>query len=519
KSKQVRSPHSAVDPIMLEIFNNRFMYIAEQMGTILQKTAYSVNIRERRDFSCALFDVKGNLIANAPHIPVHLGSMEECVKAVIKRQPKMYQGDAYLINNPYLGGTHLPDVTLISPFFYKNSKPAFYLASRAHQADIGGITPGSMPAQSKSIEEEGVMITDFKLLDKNKLRETEYLNLLSTAKYPARNTHNNFADIQAQIAANYKGQQEMIKLIEEYNLGTVNAYVRHIQTNATFCVKQVVKKLKDGRYKLVMDNGIVINVSVRVARLNNTITLDFSGSSVHQSNNFNTPKAVCYAAILYVFGTLVEKNIPLNHGCLKPIKIIIPKASFLHPVKPAAVVAGNVEVSQNIVDALFAALNCLAASQGTMNNISFGNETLQYYETLCGGAGAGPGFNGASAVHTHMTNSLLTDPEVLEKRFPLYVKQYKIRKNSGGAGQWNGGDGIIREIEFLQSMVVSILSSRRQQPPFGMHGGKNAACGENWLIKASGSKQKLSGTVTVEVKNGDRIIIKTPGGGGWGAQE
>ena len=510
------------DPVMLEIFNNLFRSIAEQMGITLQNTSYSVNIKERLDFSCAIFDQQGQLVANAPHIPVHLGSMSETVHSLIKTKGNnLKSGDVYILNNPYNGGTHLPDITVITPVFpqlktFTKSKPLFYVASRGHHADIGGITPGSMPPSSKNIEEEGVLIDNFQLVEQGNFRERELLNLLTQGKYPVRNSQQNIADLQAQIAANKKGVEELYRLIEHYGLETVEAYMNHVQDNAEASVRKVINVLKDGNFTCELDNGGKIQVAITINRKYRSAKIDFTGTSPQLSNNFNAPPAVCKAAVLYVFRTLVNDDIPLNYGCLKPLEIIIPEGCMLNPQYPGAVVAGNVETSQNITDCLYGALGIMAASQGTMNNFTFGNEKYQYYETICGGSGAGDNFNGTDAVHTHMTNSRLTDPEVLEWRFPVLLESFSIRANSGGKGYFCGGNGVIRRVRFLESMTAGILSSRRVISPFGLQGGEAGVVGKNYVKLRDGTKKELSNTAVVEMQPGDVFVIETPGGGGFG---
>lgn len=515
---------TTVDPVLLEVFNNLFMNIAEQMGLQLQNTAYSVNIKERLDFSCALFDQEGNLIANAPHMPVHLGSMGESIKTVIRENAgKMSPGDVYVLNDPYHGGTHLPDVTVITPVYLGPSgddKPLFYVGSRGHHADIGGITPGSMPPFSTRIEEEGVQINNVKLVDKGTLREAEMIALLSGktggAKYPSRNPAQNMADLKAQIAANEKGVQELRKMVGQFGLDVVQAYMRHVQDNAEESVRRVITKLKDGAFTLPLDNGAQIQVAIRVDTKNRGAEIDFTGTSPQQTNNFNAPTAVCMAAVLYVFRTLVDDDIPLNAGCLKPLKVIIPPGSMLNPNPPASVVAGNVETSTCITNALYGALGVMAASQCTMNNFTFGNERHQYYETISGGAGAGEGFNGTSVVQTHMTNSRLTDPEVLEFRFPVRLDSYEIRQGSGGNGQWKGGNGGIRRVRFLEDMTASILSNGRKHGAFGMAGGEPGQVGINRVVRGDGRVEELDHIGQAEMKPGDVFEIHTPGGGGYG---
>ena len=510
------------DPVLLEIFNNLFRAVAEEMGVTLQNTSYSVNIKERLDFSCAMFDQQGQLVANAPHIPVHLGSMGESVRSLIQAQGKgLKAGDVYLQNNPYNGGTHLPDITVITPVFLDFPTPHFplphfYVASRGHHADIGGITPGSMPPDSTSIEEEGVLLDNVKLVDQGHFLEEELREILTKGPYPVRNLAQNIADLQAQIAANEKGVQELQKLVNRYGLATVQTYMQHVQDNAEECVRRVIGRLQDGEFSYPMDDGSQIAVRVTVDSAQRCARIDFSGTSPQRPNNFNAPLAVTKAAVLYVFRTLVEDDIPLNAGCLKPLEIHVPAGSMLNPTYPAAVVAGNVEASQAVTDALYGALGAMAASQGTMNNLTFGNAQYQYYETLCGGSGAGPGFPGTDAVHTHMTNSRLTDPEVLEWRFPVRLREFAIRSHSGGAGQYPGGNGMIRRIEFREPMTAAILSNRRTIPPFGLAGGAPGQVGKNTVIRADGSVEVLPGQATVAMEPGDQLRIATPGGGGFG---
>ncbi|MGR9101310.1 MAG: hydantoinase B/oxoprolinase family protein, partial [Gammaproteobacteria bacterium] len=512
-----RAIGTRVDPVMLEIFNRLFMSIAEQMGFVLQNTAYSVNIKERLDFSCAVFDGEARLIANAPHIPVHLGSMGESVNALLASEAdNMSPGDVYLTNSPYHGGTHLPDMTVVTPVFDQNGALLFFVGSRGHHADIGGKTPGSMPPDSRSIEEEGLFVACLKLVSGGKFQESTLRNWLASGSFPARNPEQNIADLKAQIAANEKGRLELQRMVGHYSLETVKAYMRHVQDNAEESVRRVIDSLKDGSFVYAMDEGAEIAVSIKVDRRGRRATVDFTGTSRQLESNFNAPEAVCKAAVLYVFRTLVQDDIPLNAGCLRPLNIVIPKGSMLSPVFPAAVVAGNVETSQYIVDALYGALGVMAGSQGTMNNFTFGDERYQYYETICGGAGAGADFDGCSAVQTHMTNSRLTDPELLEWRFPVMVDEFSIRRGSGGAGVRNGGDGVVRRIRFLEPMTVGILSSHRLHPPFGLQGGAPGKPGENRLDKASGSVIPLAGCATFKVKTDDTVVIETPGGGGFG---
>jgi 5-oxoprolinase (ATP-hydrolysing) len=508
-----------VDPVMLEVFNNLFMNIAEQMGLQLQNTAYSVNIKERLDFSCALFDASGNLIANAPHMPVHLGSMSESIKTVIARNAgAMKPGDVYALNDPYHGGTHLPDVTVVTPVWDDaQADILFYVGSRGHHADIGGITPGSMPPFSTRVEEEGVQIDNVKLVDQGHLREREMLALLASGEYPSRNPQQNLADLKAQIAANEKGVQELRRMVAQFGLEVVQAYMGHVQDNAEESVRRVITKLKDGAFTLPLDNGAQISVAIRVNAAQRSAEIDFTGTSAQLENNFNAPTAVCMAAVLYVFRTLVGDDIPLNAGCLKPLKVIIPEGSMLNPQPPASVVAGNVETSTCITNALYGALGAMAAGQCTMNNFTFGNARHQYYETISGGSGAGPDFDGTSVVQTHMTNSRLTDPEVLEFRFPVRLESYAIRAGSGGAGRWRGGDGGVRRVRFLEAMTASILSNGRHHGAFGMAGGSPGLPGVNRVERADGRVEPLDHIGSVAMEPGDVFVIETPGGGGYGA--
>ena len=507
---------TSVDPVLLEVFNNLFMNIAEQMGLQLQNTAYSVNIKERLDFSCALFDAAGNLIANAPHMPVHLGSMGESIKTVIRENVgTMQPGDVYVLNDPYHGGTHLPDITVITPV-YLADKPTFYVGSRGHHADIGGTTPGSMPPFSTRIEEEGVQIINFKLVDRGVLQEAQIIELLQSGEYPSRNPQQNLADLKAQIAANEKGVQELRKMVEHFGLDMVQAYMRHVQDNAEESVRRVITRLKDGSFTLPLDNGAQIQVAIRVNATERRAVIDFTGTSRQQSNNFNAPTAVCMAAVLYVFRTLVDDDIPLNAGCLKPLSVIIPEGCMLNPNPPASVVAGNVETSSCITNALYGALGEMAASQCTMNNFTFGNARYQYYETISGGSGAGDGFNGTDVVQTHMTNSRMTDPEVLEFRFPVRLDSYEIRAGSGGAGHWHGGNGGVRRVRFLEPMTASILSNGRVHPSFGMAGGEAGLPGINRVLRADGRVEELAHIGQAEMQVGDVFEICTPGGGGFG---
>jgi len=526
---QVFAAGTTVDPVLLEVFNNLFMNIAEQMGLQLQNTAYSVNIKERLDFSCALFDAHGNLIANAPHMPVHLGSMGESIKTVIRENAQtMADGDVFVLNDPYHGGTHLPDITVITPV-YLNGVPTFYVGSRGHHADVGGTSPGSMPPFSTRIEEEGVQINNVKLVDRGTLQEAAMIALLQSGEYPSRNPQQNLADLKAQIAANEKGVQELGKMVAQFGLDVVQAYMGHVQDNAEESVRRVITRLKNGAFTLPLDNGAQIRVAITVDAVQRSAVVDFTGTSAQQTNNFNAPTAVCMAAVLYVFRTLVDDDIPLNAGCLKPLEVIIPPGSMLNPNPPASVVAGNVETSTCITNALFGALGVLAANQGTMNNFTFGNQRYQYYETISGGSPAGgrmdeagrfvDGFNGTSVVQTHMTNSRLTDPEVLEFRFPVRLESYEIRLGSGGAGHWHGGDGGVRRIRFLEPMTASILSNGRIVAPFGVAGGLPGALGINRVVRADGSVQSLGHIGQVDMADGDIFEIHTPGGGGFGTPD
>jgi 5-oxoprolinase (ATP-hydrolysing) len=528
------------DPIKLEIFNNLFQSIAEQMGFTLQNTSASVNIRERLDFSCAIFDRDGELVANAPHIPVHLGSMGESVKALIGAliSDLGYEfklGDVFATNNPYNGGTHLPDITVITPVFIdslanpttkSSAKPTFYVASRGHHADIGGITPGSMPSNSTSIEEEGILFNNFQLVKSGEFCEVETLSLLTSSEYPARNPARNIADLQAQIAANACGEKELQRMVSHYGAVTVQAYMGFVRDNAELSIRKAIANLvkekgngkgekDERRFVYPVDNGSQIVVSVSLDAVTRSAKIDFTGTSAQLGNNFNAPLAVCKAVVLYVFRTLVDDEIPLNGGCLVPLEIIVPEGSMLNPVYPAAVVAGNVETSQAIANALYGALGVMAASQGTMNNFTFGSDRYQYYETICGGSGAGNGFDGTSAIQTHMTNSRLTDPEILEWRFPVLLEEFSIRKNSGGQGKYKGGDGVMRRIKFLELMTAAILSSSRVIPPFGLNGGDSGAIGHNYVIRNDGAIAELASTATVQIDVGDTFVIETPGGGGF----
>jgi 5-oxoprolinase (ATP-hydrolysing) len=544
---------TGADPVMLEIFNNLFMSVAEQMGVRLQATAHSVNIKERLDFSCAVFDAEGGLIANAPHMPVHLGSMGESIKMVIKRNPHIRRGDVYVLNDPYHGGTHLPDITVVTPVFAPRTARApeppepttpmfhrgrqdgtdvplvqsagdpgrdeiwFYVASRGHHAEIGGISPGSMPSASTRVEEEGVLIDNWLLVQDARLREAETIRLLETAEYPSRAPATNLADLRAQIAANEKGIEELRAMVEHFGLDVVRAYMSHVQENAAESVRRVITALHDGHYEYELDNGAKITVTVTVNRDHRTAEIDFTGTSGQLSDNFNAPSSVAMAAVLYVFRTLVDDDIPLNSGCLQPLNVIIPPGTMLSPRYPAAVAAGNVETSQVVTGALYAALGVMAEGSGTMNNVTFGNGRYQYYETVASGSGAGDGFDGTDVVQTKMTNSRLTDPEVLEWRYPVLLESYRIRPGSGGAGRWHGGNGGIRRLRFRQPMTVTTLTGHRRVAAFGMAGGHPGALGRHWIEHPDGTVTPMRGCDSVQVEAGDVFVIETPGGGGYGA--
>ncbi|AOV15988.1 5-oxoprolinase [Acidihalobacter aeolianus] len=515
---EAEAPGTAPDPIRLELFRNRFMAIAEQMGEVLRQTAHSVNIKERLDYSCALFDPAGGLVANAPHMPVHLGSMSETVKTLMSRQT-LRPGQVWVQNNPYAGGTHLPDVTVITPVFDTAGEALrFLVASRAHHADIGGITPGSMPPGSRRIEEEGVLIDDFLLAEDGRLREPALRELLAAGPYPARNPTQNVADLKAQIAANHRGWRELLRTVDELGLATVQAYMRHIQDNAEAAVQALLARLPEGRFETVMDNGARIAVAVRIERAQGRATVDFTGTSPQRTDNFNAPTAVTRAAVLYWLRTLVGEDIPLNDGCLEPVRIVIPSGCLLAPAPPAAVVAGNVEISQVVAECLFAAVGACASAQGTMNNLSFGSDAFQHYETLGGGSGAGPDFDGTAAVHAHMSNSRLTDPEVMEWRFPIRVEAFTLRPGTGGAGRHRGGDGLVRRLRLLEPMTVAVLSNRRSTAPFGLAGGTDGAPGVNRLIRADGREENLGACDQREAAAGDLLSVETPGGGGYGRE-
>lgn len=520
------------DPVMLEIFNNLFQSIAEEMGIVLQNTSYSVNIKERLDFSCAIFDQQGQLVANAPHIPVHLGSMGDSVGSLIRvKGSTMKPGDVFAANNPYNGGTHLPDITVITPVFLPgHTTPTFYVASRGHHADIGGITPGSMPPYSQSIDQEGILLDNRQIVDQGRFLEAELLEVLTNSPYPTRNPMQNLGDLQAQIAANERGVQELCRLVATYGLDTVQTYMQYIQDNAEASVRRAIEVLKPGKFTYQLDvdapdaaslgnnrHICQICVEIQIDAATRSARIDFTSTSPQQPTNLNAPLAVCKAVVLYVFRTLVADDIPLNAGCLKPLEIIVPEGCLLNPRPPAAVVAGNVETSQAIANALYGALGVMAASQGTMNNFTFGNQHYQYYETICGGSGAGASFDGADAVHTHMTNSRLTDPEVLEWRFPVILEEFAIRTHSGGIGKYRGGNGVIRRLRFRETMTAAILSGHRIVPPFGLMGGQPGKTGRNLIVRSDGTEEILAGKAEVVVNPGDVFVIETPGGGGFGS--
>ena len=518
EKKSEKGLGTSVDVVMLEVFNNLFMNIAEQMGATLANTAYSVNIKERLDFSCALFDNSGALVANAPHVPVHLGSMSEAIRTVIKlNKNDIFPGDVFVLNAPFNGGTHLPDVTVITPVFDSDGKQiTFFVASRGHHADIGGKTPGSGPPDSKHIDEEGVLIDNFKMFDKGVFRESEIRKILSSGRYPCRNIEHNMADLAAQVAANNTGIVEINSMIEQFGIETVHSYMNHVQDNAEECIRNAIVNLREGKYEYELDNGEFIRVKITIDKIKREATIDFTGTAPKNPFNYNAPMAVCHAVILYVFRTLVGSNIPLNEGCFKPLNIIIPNNSMINAKYPSAVIAGNTEVSQLTCNALFGALGIIAGSQATMNNFIWGNDKIQNYETICGGTGAGPNFHGTSAVQTHMTNTRSTDPEILEARFPVRLEEYSIRKNSGGKGKYNGGNGVTRKLRFLEPMTVTTLCSHRRVKPFGVDGGEPGQCGKEWLEKEDGGFIKLEGNDSCEVKVNDLFVMETPGGGGFG---
>ena len=520
EKKSEKGLGTSVDVVMLEVFNNLFMNIAEQMGATLANTAYSVNIKERLDFSCALFDNSGALVANAPHVPVHLGSMSEAIRTVIKlNKNDIFPGDVFVLNAPFNGGTHLPDVTVITPVFDNDGKQiTFFVASRGHHADIGGKTPGSGPPDSKHIDEEGVLIDNFKMFDKGVFRESEIRKILSSGRYPCRNIEHNMADLAAQVAANNTGIVEINSMIEQFGIETVHSYMNHVQDNAEECIRNAIVNLREGKYEYELDNGEFIRVKITIDKIKREATIDFTGTAPKNPLNYNAPMAVCHAVILYVFRTLVGSNIPLNEGCFKPLNIVVPNNSMINAKYPSAVIAGNTEVSQLTCNALFGALGIIAGSQATMNNFIWGNDKIQNYETICGGTGAGPNFHGTSAVQTHMTNTRSTDPEILEARFPVRLEEYSIRKNSGGKGMFNGGDGVTRKLRFLEPMTVTTLCSHRRVKPFGVDGGEPGQCGKEWLEKEDGGFIELEGNDSCEVKVDDLFVMETPGGGGFGSK-
>ncbi len=514
-----RASGTTADPVLLEVFNNLFMSIAEQMGVALQKTAYSVNIKERLDFSCAVFAADGSLVANAPHMPVHLGSMDRAVETVIRTtSERLRPGDVFAINAPYDGGTHLPDITVCTPVFDEpGNELLFWVAARGHHADVGGITPGSMSPDATTIDEEGVYVDVLQVVEDGRFREAEVIEVLTGARYPARNPTQNVNDLKAQVAANEKGVAELRHMVQHFSLPVVQAYMQHVQDNAAESVRRLIDRLHDCEFRYEMDQGSVIAVTITVDRERREATVDFTGTSPQQATNFNAPEPVTRAAVLYVFRAMVDDDIPMNAGCLRPIPIILPKGSMLSPEYPAAVVAGNVETSQAVTNALFGALGSLAAAQGTMNNLNFGNDRYQYYETICSGAPAGPGFNGVDAVQTHMTNTRLTDPEVLELRYPVVLEDFHIRAGSGGRGRWHAGDGVSRTIRFLEPMTVTILSGHRRVAPFGLAGGLPGEVGRNWVRRADGSVEALPGCATALLLVDDAVTVETPTGGGYGA--
>jgi 5-oxoprolinase (ATP-hydrolysing) len=526
-AQRARAIGTDADPVMLEIFNNLFMSIAEEMGVALQSTATSVNIKERLDFSCALFDRSGALIANAPHIPVHLGSMGESIRHILDTRAGnrdgrgIRRGDAYVLNDPYRGGTHLPDITVITPVFYSNddTEPSAFVAARGHHADIGGIAPGSMPPESRTIDDEGVLIDNVLMVDEGRLREAEMRELLASGPHPARNIDRNISDLRAQLAACVRGAEGVVEAVRDYGAHVIEAYMHHVLANAEESVRRLLGRLDDGEFDYEMDNGTHVRVAIRIDKQARCATFDFTGTSDQLPDNFNAPYSIVRAASLYVLRTLIDDPIPMNDGCLRPVELIVPDGSMLSPRYPAAVVAGNVETSQVVTDALFAATGKLAPSQGTMNNFTFGNERHQYYETIAGGSGAGPDHDGTSAVQTHMTNSRLTDPEILETRHPVRLERFAIRRGSGGSGSHHGGNGVIRDMRFLEPMRANMLANRRRVPPRGIQGGGDAKPGRNWVERVDGSVEELTATASAEMQIGDRFVIETPGGGGYGAAE
>lgn len=514
-AKRSEAAGTKADPVLLEVFNNLFMSVADQMGATLANTSWSVNIKERLDFSCAIFDELGDLVANAPHVPVHLGSMSDSIKTVMRLNPDVKPGDAYMLNSPYNGGTHLPDVTVVTPVFV-GGLPVFWLGSRGHHADIGGRTPGSAPPDSGHIDEEGVLIDNVKLVSAGTFLDTQAEAILASGTYPCRNIPQNMADLKAQVAANETGRQELLKVVENFGLDVVQAYMGHVQDNAEESVRRVIDKLKDGQFTYPMDHGAVIEVKVRVDRKAREATIDFTDTSAQHTGNYNAPKSICRAVVLYVFRTMVGADIPLNEGCLKPLKIIIPDGSMLNPARPAAVISGNTEVSQATCNALYGALGVIAGSQATMNNFVWGNDTFQNYETIAGGTGAGLGFQGCDAVQSHMTNTRMTDPEILEKRFPVRLEVFTIRPGSGGDGTWRGGNGLVRTLKFLEPVTVTTLSNHRIVPPFGSEGGAPGQVGRNWAEMPDGEIRDMAGNDEIDLPSGSVFGMETPGGGGWG---
>ncbi len=516
KAHRPAAAGTEADPVLLEVFNNLLMSVADQMGATLANTSWSVNIKERLDFSCAIFDEAGDLVANAPHVPVHLGSMSDSIRTVMRENAgDIYPGDAFMLNSPYNGGTHLPDVTVVTPVFVED-RIAFWLGSRGHHADIGGRTPGSAPPDSSHIEEEGVLIDNVRLVSRGEFQEELAETVLGSGRYPCRNIPQNMADLKAQVAANETGRQELLKVVRNYGIDVVQAYMGHVQDNAEESVRQVIDRLTDGAFSYPMDHGAVIKVQVRVDRDKREATIDFTGTSAQHSGNYNAPYSICRAVVLYVFRTMVGADIPLNEGCLKPLEIIVPEGSMLNPAYPAAVIAGNTEVSQAACNALYGALHVIAGSQGTMNNFVWGNAEFQNYETIAGGTGAGPGFDGCDAVQSHMTNTRMTDPEILEKRFPVRLEEFGILRGSGGTGKWSGGNGVLRRLRFLEPVTVTTLCSHRIVPPFGVDGGQPGAVGENWAELPDGTRLRLKGNDEIDLPAGGLFELRTPGGGGWG---
>ncbi len=514
-ARRTAAAGTRADPVLLEVFNNLFMSVADQMGATLANTSWSVNIKERLDFSCAIFDAAGDLVANAPHVPVHLGSMSDSIRTVMRLNPDVQPGDAYMLNSPFNGGTHLPDVTVVTPVFVDGTA-VFWLGSRGHHADIGGRTPGSAPPDSTHISEEGVLIDNVKLVDAGTLLEETAERILATGRYPCRNILQNMADLKAQVAANETGRQELLKVVEAYGLDVVQAYMGHVQDNAEESVRRVIDRLRDGQFTYPMDHGAAIEVRVKVDHENRSAVIDFTGTSAQHTGNYNAPKSISGAVVLYVFRTMVGAEIPLNQGCLKPLEIIIPEGSMLNPGPPAAVISGNTEVSQAACNALYGALGVIAGSQATMNNFVWGNDDFQNYETIAGGSGAGPGFRGCDAVQSHMTNTRMTDPEILEKRFPVRLEEFGIWDNSGGAGEWRGGHGLIRRLRFLAPVTVTTLTNHRIIPPFGANGGEPGKTGRNWAELPDGTIREMAGNDEIELKSGSAFGMETPGGGGWG---